>query len=125
LETKIVVVNPLNFLFALIRACNVSCTIKSTRSLHLYFILTDEILRKDFTVKKILKFVWEKWKKVAIVIGSFNIRLLLTIFYFTLVIPFALIVKLFQDVLRLKPKKTNWINNFSTVKTPEDLKRQF
>lgn len=49
-----------------------------------------------------LAVLWEKWKVVARRIGDFQARVLLSIFYFTVLAPFALGVKLFSDPLRLR-----------------------
>jgi hypothetical protein len=46
--------------------------------------------------------LWERWKSVAHAIGNFQARLLLSIFYFLLLAPFGLGVKLFSDPLGLK-----------------------
>lgn len=49
-----------------------------------------------------LAVLWEKWKVVARRIGDFQARVLLSIFYFTVLAPFALGVKMFSDPLRLR-----------------------
>ncbi len=56
------------------------------------------------------KRIWEWWKPVAHKIGNFNSRVILTLFYFTLFVPFALLVKFATDPLRIKAKtKKGWI----------------
>jgi len=56
------------------------------------------------------KRIWEWWKPVAHKIGNFQARVILTVFYFTIFVPFAILVKLFTDPLRIKPKtKKGWI----------------
>jgi hypothetical protein len=54
---------------------------------------------------------WERWKVIAHKIGNFQARLILVIFYFVIVPPFALIVKLFKDPLSLRPprKESLWV----------------
>lgn len=54
---------------------------------------------------------WERWKVIAHKIGNFQARLILVIFYFVIVPPFALIVKLFKDPLTLNPpqKESLWV----------------
>ena len=44
-------------------------------------------------------------------IGNFQSRALLTVFYFTVLVPFALLTRLFGDPLRLKERgaKTSWL----------------
>jgi hypothetical protein len=42
-------------------------------------------------------------------IGNFQSRALLTVFYFTVFVPFAVITRVFRDPLRLKPQTgTGW-----------------
>ncbi len=55
------------------------------------------------TKKTGLRELWAAWKRVARKIGDFQARVLLTIFYFVLLAPFALIVRRTSDPLALKP----------------------
>lgn len=48
-----------------------------------------------------LKSIWYIWKVIAHKIGDFQARLVLSLFYFIVVTPFALVVKMFSDPLRL------------------------
>lgn len=48
--------------------------------------------------------LWEGWKRIARKIGDFNARVILTIFYFILLMPFALLIKLLTDPLEIKKK---------------------
>jgi hypothetical protein len=43
---------------------------------------------------------WEGWKRVARRLGDFQARVLLSLFYFVVVAPFALGVRAFSDPLR-------------------------
>jgi hypothetical protein len=45
--------------------------------------------------------VWHAWRETASYIGDFQARLLLTVFYFTIAAPFALLTRLL-DPLRLR-----------------------
>jgi hypothetical protein len=58
-----------------------------------------------------LKRVWLGWKKIAHKIGNFQARVLLTIFYGVLVLPFGLAARLFSDPLRIKKKPTEWLQH--------------
>lgn len=49
--------------------------------------------------------LWEGWKRIARKIGDFNARVILTLFYFILLCPFAIILKLFTDPLEIKKKE--------------------
>ena len=49
-----------------------------------------------------MKKLWENWKKLAKKIGDFQARLILTVLYFVLVAPFALVVRWGADPLSIK-----------------------
>ena len=59
----------------------------------------------------LLKRAWQGWKKIAHVIGNFQARVLLTVFYGVLVLPFGLAARLFSDPLRIKKKPTEWLQH--------------
>ena len=59
----------------------------------------------------ILKRIWQGWKKIAQKIGNFQARVLLTIFYCVLVLPFGLAARFFSDPLRIKQKPTEWLQH--------------
>lgn len=59
-------------------------------------------------MSKFLKRVWEGWKRVAHVIGDFQARVILTVFYAVLVLPFGLVVRLFADPLELRHRPSAW-----------------
>ena len=49
-----------------------------------------------------IKSFWEKWQRVARRIGDFQARIILTVLYFVIIGPFALIVRWGADPLSLK-----------------------
>jgi hypothetical protein len=54
---------------------------------------------------------WAAWKKIAHKIGNFQARVLLTVFYGVLVLPFGLAARLFSDPLRIKKYPTAWLDH--------------
>jgi len=46
---------------------------------------------------------WHGWKRFGRRLGDIQARVLLTTFYFTIVAPFALAIRVFGDPLALKP----------------------
>ena len=53
--------------------------------------------------------IWESWKKYGQIIGDFIGRLILMIFYFTILLPFGIAVRLFADPLNIKnPLADKW-----------------
>jgi hypothetical protein len=53
-------------------------------------------------MKTALRRLWEGWKRVGRKIGDFQARLLLTVFYFVILAPFALVMRCLADPLGLK-----------------------
>ncbi len=46
--------------------------------------------------------LWAGWTEIARAIAEFQSRLLLTVFYFTVLVPFGLIARTLVDPLRLR-----------------------
>ena len=65
--------------------------------------------KKEAVKKSFFRKIWDGWKKIARKIGDFNARVILTIFYLILLMPFALLVKAFTDPLEIKKNaKKGW-----------------
>lgn len=71
--------------------------------------------------------LWERWKAAARAIGDFQARLLLTLFYFVIVTPFGLAVRLFSDPLRLRrpQARSAWIARATQETNMERARSQF
>jgi hypothetical protein len=67
-----------------------------------------------------LKALWKAWTLIAHIIGNFQARVLLTILYVLLVLPFGVIVRLFADPLRIKKRPDHWLEE-----TPEVFDMQW
>jgi hypothetical protein len=67
-----------------------------------------------------LKALWKAWTRIAHIIGNFQARVLLTILYVVLVLPFGVIVRLFADPLRIKERPEKWLEE-----TPEVFDMQW
>ena len=46
--------------------------------------------------------IWEAWKRFGQKVGDFQARVILTLVYFLIVGPFALVVRIASDPLRIK-----------------------
>lgn len=56
-----------------------------------------------------MKTLWERWKKIAKTIGHYQAVLLLSILYYSIIAPFAFLVKLkFGHVHKPAGKNSNW-----------------
>jgi hypothetical protein len=72
-----------------------------------------------------LKRAWTGWREFGVYLGDFQSRLLLTVFYFTVLMPYGAITAVFGDPLSLRghasqARRTAWVS-----RQPEDatLKR--
>lgn len=73
-----------------------------------------------------LRQLWQVWKKVGQAIGDFIARIVLTLFYFTIFVPFGLGSRLFSDPLHLKPTpKTAWQERTTQSPNLDDARRLF
>lgn len=61
-------------------------------------------------MKSSLRRLWEGWKRVARAVGNFQARVLLTLFYAILILPFGVAVRLFADPLRIRHPLEKWID---------------
>jgi len=73
-----------------------------------------------------LRKVWEAWKRIGQFIGDQVGRVVLTVFYFTLFMPFALGVRLFGDPLGIRPSnRVAWLERKTQDLTIDDARRLF
>jgi hypothetical protein len=54
---------------------------------------------------------WHGWKKFAHKVGDFQARVLLTIFYSVVVLPFGLATRFCADPLRIRTLPTHWLEH--------------
>jgi hypothetical protein len=52
----------------------------------------------------LLQAIWQRWKKFGRKLGDVQARLLLSLLYFTIFVPFALVVRWLCDPLSIKPR---------------------
>lgn len=55
--------------------------------------------------------LWERWKKFAHALGNFQARILLTVIYAVLLLPFGLVVRVFSDSLHIKKRTDKWLDH--------------
>ena len=73
-----------------------------------------------------LRKVWQIWKRIGQIIGDAVGRVVLTIFYFTLFVPFGLGVRFFGDPLALRARgRSNWLQRTTKDLTLEDTRRLY
>lgn len=70
--------------------------------------------------------LWTRWKVIAEKIGHFQTMLILSVVYFVVVSPFALVVRFLKDPLRIrKIEESNWIEKGSLDHTIETARKQY
>jgi hypothetical protein len=72
----------------------------------------------------LLRRLWHAWKRVGRKIGDFQARVLLTLFYFVLLAPFAVAVRLKADPLGLR-RGGGWLPVVRAGDPLERARRQF
>lgn len=68
---------------------------------------------------------WAGWKAFGRLLGNLLARVVLTVFYFTVFVPFGMIVSLFSDQLAIGdiPEKL-WQSRETPIETVESAQRQ-
>jgi hypothetical protein len=68
--------------------------------------------------------LWEGWKKIAHAIGDFQARVLLTVIYSVLILPFGLLVRCFADSLHSKKRTVEWLDHPAIPNDLNEARRQ-
>jgi len=73
-----------------------------------------------------LKKFWAGWKKFGHFMGDLLARVVLTVFYFTILLPFGLLTTLLGDPLSIKSKaKPDWVKRETGDRDLVEARRQF
>jgi hypothetical protein len=75
-----------------------------------------------------VKRIWHRWTGFSKRMGSFQSRVMLSIFFFVIVSPAALLIKVLGDPLRIKKKQeleTYWVAKTPSSTGLEDYRKQF
>jgi hypothetical protein len=73
-----------------------------------------------------LRKIWQAWKRIGQFIGDAIGRVVLTVFYFTLFMPFGLGVRLFGDPLAIRSQdRGKWLERRTHDLTLDDSRRLF
>lgn len=69
--------------------------------------------------------IWSAWKRIVRKIGDIQARIILSIFYFTIVVPFGILVRFMVDPLRITCRPTsNWVSVDQGEQTLEMAEKQ-
>lgn len=82
------------------------------------------ILQQLAKVSRPAAAVWNVWNRMMHAIGNFQARVILTLLYAIIVLPFGLIVRLFTDPLRIKHPPAAWLEHPDETMDMDWAKRQ-
>jgi hypothetical protein len=86
---------------------------------------TDVRFIGGFNCMEVLSKIWKAWKRVGQFIGDIVARIVLTIFYFTVFVPFGLGVRLLSDPLMIKKSGPSfWLPRETRDRSLEEARRQ-
>ena len=71
-----------------------------------------------------LRRIWRTWTHLVHIVGNFQARVLLTIVYAVIVLPFGLAMRLFSDPLRTKKRPIEWLDHPEEAQDLEWAHRQ-
>lgn len=82
---------------------------------------------KEAVSSNLVKRLWQSWGNFSRRMGNFQTRIFLSLFFFILVSPLALVVKTFSDPLSIKHGSSNsyWLTKAKTEIDLEQSRRQF
>lgn len=73
-----------------------------------------------------LRRAWTAWKELAGYIGEFQARLLLTVFYFTVAVPFGVLARVVDPLrLRTRGQRSAWVLRPPREENLSAARRQF
>jgi hypothetical protein len=74
-----------------------------------------------------LRRFWTEWQKLAADIGDFQARLVLTVFYWTVMLPFGLLVRLVLRPMQTRPVPgaIRWLPRATPVPGLPGVQRQY
>ncbi len=75
----------------------------------------------------LLRKLWQAWKRFGQFLGDILARVVLTLFYFTVFVPFGLGVTLLSDPLRIRGAgdRPMWLPRQTGDRSLDDARRQF
>jgi hypothetical protein len=68
--------------------------------------------------------LWEGWKKFGHAFGNLQARVLLTVIYAVLILPFGFLVRCFSDSLRTKKRTEAWLDHPAISNDLNEARRQ-
>jgi hypothetical protein len=84
------------------------------------------LILRDGLLKAIFRAAWERWQIIGRINGDYIARFVANLFYFTILVPFAIGVKLFTDPLELRrTAASHWKERNPVGATIDEARSQF
>lgn len=64
------------------------------------------------------------WKKFGHALGNVNARIILTLLYAIVILPFGLVVRFFADSMHIKKRPSGWFDHPPVANTLDEARRQ-
>ena len=74
---------------------------------------------------QILRVAWDRWQIIAHINCDYVARVLVNVFYFTILVPFALGVKYFVDPLASRNASARWLDRKAVGAKLDEARGQF
>ncbi len=68
---------------------------------------------------------WRRWKIINEIIGDLHARGITVLFYFSVLVPFGLGVRLLSDPLLLRGRRGQWLDRPPVANGIDDARKQF
>ena len=76
-------------------------------------------------MSEIVHLAWNRFKIIAGIVGDVQGRVIVTLFYFTILVPFGIGSRLFSDALHIRTKNTpQWLERPPVQNGLEEARRQ-
>jgi hypothetical protein len=75
-------------------------------------------------LREVVQLAWDRFKIISTVIGDVQGRIMATLFYFTALLPFGIVSRLFTDPLSLRRTPAAWVDRPTSPETLDSARRQ-
>jgi hypothetical protein len=75
-------------------------------------------------LREVVQLAWERLNVITSIIGDVQGRLIATLFYFSILVPFGIGSRLFSDPMSIKSRQNTWLERPSVPTDLESAKRQ-
>jgi hypothetical protein len=75
-------------------------------------------------VREIVEHAWQRFGIITSIIGDFQGRVIATLFYFTVLVPFGLGSRIMSDPMKIRSQGSQWLDRDEVANDLDSAKRQ-